>query len=151
MRSMSDNRTRSGRGARALAAVAVAMVRVLSLPSVFAGRALDPVYYRGPNLGPFPSLNASYSKEFTGSCNQDRTTVRFFDNASGGLPPYNYSWVFGDGSPPSFEQNTGHSFPSDATYQVRVTVTDSAGYSNGSILSTLVLAPPPSPRLPSRR
>jgi hypothetical protein len=50
-------------------------------------------------------------------------TVEFTDATSGGMPPYTYEWQFGDGSPPSTEQNPTHTYATAATYTVILTVT----------------------------
>ncbi len=53
-------------------------------------------------------------------------TVNFTGIASGGIPPYNYSWNFGDqGS--SNEQNPTHTYIRDQSYTAILTVTDNDG------------------------
>jgi hypothetical protein len=110
------------------------------------------VSHRSPDLGTaasgeaqgslVPQVNATYSHSFSGSCNPTRTSVHFFANASGAVAPYNFSWNFGDGSPNVFLQNPVHSFASPGLYTPVLTVTDANGYSNGTILSLFVPAPP---------
>jgi hypothetical protein len=92
-----------------------------------------------------PQVTATYSHTFTGSCNPSRTSVQFYANATGAVPPYNFSWNFGDGSPTVFLQNPSHSFASPALYDPVLTVTDADGYSNGTVLSVFVPAPPCAP------
>ena len=50
--------------------------------------------------------------------------VQFYGNASGGFPPYTYSWVFGDGNT-SIEQNPQHTYFNEGNYTVILTVSDS--------------------------
>src|SRR5256885_990187 len=50
----------------------------------------------------------------------------FTASASGGAPPYSYSWSYGDGSEGTGLQVT-HTYNSDGTYQVTLTVADSMG------------------------
>jgi len=52
-------------------------------------------------------------------------TVAFGTNISGGLPPYTYSWDFGDGGTSS-SQSPSHTFTSTGVFDVQVSVTDSA-------------------------
>jgi len=89
-----------------------------------------------------PRVNATYSPMFTESCNPARASVHFFANASGTVPPYNFTWNFEDGTPDVFLQNPVHSFPSPGLYDPVLTVTDANGYSNGTILSLSVPPPP---------
>jgi len=51
-------------------------------------------------------------------------TVYFTGSASGGIPPYSYSWNFGDGGN-STQQNPSHTYNSAGNYTVTLTVTDS--------------------------
>ena len=84
--------------------------------------------------------------------------VNFSANASGGTPPYHYLWNFGDGSPPSDQQNPSHPFPFGGHhadyYNVTATVTDSLG-ATASVWFQVILAwpcpeltPPSSPGNP---
>jgi hypothetical protein len=47
----------------------------------------------------------------------------FFAYASGGIPPYNYTWDFGDGTG-SLDEHPVHTYPNPGTYQVTVSLTD---------------------------
>src|SRR2546422_2026629 len=53
-------------------------------------------------------------------------SISFTASASGGAPPYSYSWSYGDGSEGTGLQVT-HTYNSDGTYQVTLTVADSMG------------------------
>src|SRR4030066_205574 len=55
-------------------------------------------------------------------------TVRFNGSASGGCPPYTYSWDFGDGGSSS-EQSPSHTYEKAGNYTAKLTVTDSKGNS----------------------
>ncbi len=52
--------------------------------------------------------------------------VVFSSSASGGTPPYSYSWSFGDGGASS-QQNCSHAYPQPGSYNAVLRVTDSAG------------------------
>ncbi len=54
-------------------------------------------------------------------------TVDFQGQASGGSPPYSYSWDFGDGSAKKTAQNPSHTYDSAGTYTPVLKVTDSEG------------------------
>jgi PKD repeat protein len=61
-------------------------------------------------------------------------TVNFTGNASGGTPPYSYSWNFGDGLS-STAQNPSHTYSIAGTYTATFTVTDSASTAaNASVI-----------------
>ncbi|HLY77309.1 MAG TPA: PKD domain-containing protein [Thermoplasmata archaeon] len=66
-------------------------------------------------------------------------TAHFLGNASGGVPPYQFSWTFGDGSPPSTVQDPSHVFTRGYEWNVTLNVTD-AGRTEVSA-SVLVLPP----------
>ncbi len=77
-----------------------------------------------PTSGQIP-LNAS----FTGS-------------ASGGTPPYSYSWDFGDGSATSTAQDPSHTYTNAGTYTATLTVTDSASPANTASSTVSITASP---------
>ncbi len=52
--------------------------------------------------------------------------ISFAGSASGGFPPYSYSWDFGDGAS-SDQQNPAHAYSSAKTYNAILTITDSTG------------------------
>ncbi|UCH43708.1 MAG: DUF4349 domain-containing protein [Dehalococcoidales bacterium] len=52
--------------------------------------------------------------------------VRFYGEAFGGFPPYSYQWDFGDKNT-STEENPVHTYRSDGSYTVSLTVTDDRG------------------------
>ncbi len=53
-------------------------------------------------------------------------SVNFIPNVSGGVPPYNFSWDFGDGAT-STESSPTHSYTAAGQYSVSLTVTDDDG------------------------
>ena len=61
------------------------------------------------------------------SCGTAPVNVCFEAGAAGGVPPYTYSWNFGDGSPASSELKPCHNYVSAGTYHVTLTATDSVG------------------------
>ena len=69
-------------------------------------------------------LSASFTQN--PSSPQIGQTVSFTGSASGGAPPYSYSWSYGDGSSGISLQST-HTYNNDGTYQVTLTVVDSQG------------------------
>src|SRR2546421_8068994 len=73
---------------------------------------------------PPPSISATFT--VSPSSAEVGQSISFTASASGGAPPYSYSWSFGDGSAGTDLQVT-HTYNSDGTYQVTLTVTDSLG------------------------
>jgi PKD repeat protein len=76
--------------------------------------------------------------------------VSFTGSASGGTPPYSYSWNFGDGSAASTAQNPSHTYSNPGTFTAKLTVTDSASPANTatssvSISATPIAGTPPGP------
>lgn len=63
--------------------------------------------------------------------------VSFSVTVSGGLTPYTYQWMFGDGSA-STSQSVVHRYTAPGTYGAQVTVRDSLGSSVSSSVSVLV-------------
>ncbi len=73
-------------------------------------------------------------------------TVAFQVTATGGNPPYQYSWDFGDSSLNSTLVDPTHRFQSAGVYTVTVTVTDSHDHRvTQELLVTALAAPPPPP------
>ena len=68
-----------------------------------------------------PALSCDAGGPYTGTiC----TAVSFSGTASGGHPPYTYSWTFGDGGTGS-GSNPTHQYTTDGSYTATLTVTDS--------------------------
>jgi PKD repeat protein len=65
--------------------------------------------------------------------------VTFNVAASGGLPPYEYAWTFGDGNR-SAVRSPAHEYLRVGTYVVQVTVTDQSGDTSTNVLSVTVSA-----------
>src|SRR2546428_576888 len=55
-------------------------------------------------------------------------SVNFTASVTGGTPPYTYRWDFGDGGQ-SDAPNPAHTYATNGTYRVSVTVTDAQGQS----------------------
>src|SRR2546426_63637 len=68
-------------------------------------------------------------------------SISFTASAFGGAPPYSYSWSYGDGSAGTGLQVT-HTYNSDGTYQVTLTVADSQGNA-GTGVSPVVIGTAP--------
>src|SRR5207302_1963561 len=65
----------------------------------------------------------------------------FTCNATGGIPPFTYSWTFGDGSIAT-GQNVTHTFSSPGTADVQCTVIDSLQTTSQNATSIVVLSDP---------
>ncbi len=65
----------------------------------------------------------------------------FTCNATGGIPPFTYSWTFGDGSVAT-GQNVIHTFSSPGTVEVQCTVIDSLQTTSQNATSIVVLSDP---------
>jgi len=65
----------------------------------------------------------------------------FTCNATGGIPPFTYSWTFGDGSVAT-GQNVTHTFSSRGTVDVLCTVIDSLQTTSQNATSIVVLSDP---------
>ncbi|MBN1280568.1 MAG: PKD domain-containing protein [Candidatus Thermoplasmatota archaeon] len=68
------------------------------------------------------SLVVSANGPYTGYVNEP---IQFTSSAQGGIPPYNWTWDFGDGSNLSPSPNPQHIYNETGAYLVTVTVTDS--------------------------
>src|SRR5262249_39992889 len=69
-------------------------------------------------------------------------TVAFTATATGGTPPYSYSWNFGDGSATSTLQNPSHTYSTAGTYTATLTVTDSSTPVKTATSSVTITASP---------
>ncbi len=86
------------------------------------------------------------SVDFTFTVDADGVTTHFTSSVSHGLPPYSYSWDFGDGSAKSAEQNPVHVYGSSGTFTVKLSVTDTkpATVTATHTVSASQQTPPPS-------
>jgi PKD repeat protein len=67
--------------------------------------------------------------------------VSFTCGATGGIPPFTYSWTFGDGSGAT-GQNVSHTFNSPGTMNIQCTVIDNLQTSSQNATSIMVLSDP---------
>src|SRR5438094_5315854 len=88
---------------------------------------------------PPPPISASFT--LSPSSPDAGQSVSFAASASGGTPPYNYTWSYGDGSTGTGLQVT-HTYDRDGTYQVALTVADSIG-STGTCVTPFVVCTAP--------
>jgi outer membrane protein assembly factor BamB len=68
--------------------------------------------------------------------------------ASGGFPPYSFTWKFGDGTQVTSKKPLNHTYSVPGTYNVTVTVTDRTGGVANATVTVTVATPtrrPPSP------
>jgi hypothetical protein len=81
------------------------------------------------DLGDGSNLTANTGGPYNGVVN---TPVQFFGSASGGTPPYQYYWTFGDNSRASLAENPTHTYTTAGSYTVTLTVTDNSIKHNNS-------------------
>lgn len=87
-------------------------------------------------------------------CNWTSQTAVFSGSASGGYPPYNFTWEFGDGSARGYGPNPEHRYLYQGnlrvTFNVTLTVTDNRGDSNQShTQATIIFFCDGGPAMPS--
>src|SRR5213083_1905009 len=88
---------------------------------------------------PPPPISASFA--ISPSSPSAGQSVSFAASASGGTPPYNYTWSYGDGSTGTGLQVT-NTYHRDGTYQVALTVADST-VSTGTWVAPVVVGTAP--------
>jgi plastocyanin len=114
-----------------------------------------------PDAGTFPYFCEVHGSSMTGKVNVQSTgptplsatasvstdsgdvplTVSFTGTASGGTPPYTYSWTLGDGSS-SADQNPTHTYTQIGSYTAVLTVHDSTGATAQSEGKTITVHAP---------
>jgi PKD domain-containing protein len=125
-----------------LGRIAVALVLLCSPPYMAVG-------YSGVAAHVWTSLPAAplvvnFTYAADGACNGGAATVPFHSVVSGGTPPYNYSWNFGDGSPLGYGTAANHTYASSSggPFNVTLTVKDAAGRTGSDTQSVRFLFPP---------
>ena len=87
-----------------------------------------------------PTINANFNQSATSVVVS--TSVNFTDTSTTDLPPIAaWEWDFGDGTPHAFTQNANHTFMTLGVHTVRLTVTDTLGYSAFHTSTVTVNAP----------
>jgi PKD repeat protein len=92
------------------------------------------------------SLEANFTEGsvLTGSCRPVTVTVTLTGNATGGAPPYSFTWYFGPNSPLSYGRETNHTYTVPGAYNVTLWVLDSAN-DNASVTQPVYAPSPPCP------
>jgi hypothetical protein len=65
--------------------------------------------------------------DYPHGCTELPVIVSFNRSATGGYPPYNYTWTFGDTSPDGYGPSPSHTYSAVGTYNVTLIVTDAHG------------------------
>jgi PKD repeat protein len=87
-----------------------------------------------------PTINANFNQSATSLVVSN--SVNFTDTSTTNLPPIAaWDWDFGDGTPHVFTQNASHAFMTLGVRTVRLTVTDTLGYSAFHTSTVTVNAP----------
>ncbi len=96
------------------------------------------------NLVPLQAFGTVTSVKLLGSCTAGFSggNVSFSGSASGGTPPYVFSWSFGDGSPNQTGQDVSHTYGQVGAWRANLTVTDSQGVQAVKSVPVGLLPPP---------
>jgi PKD repeat protein len=94
---------------------------------------------RSAEITVHPSLSASFRSGNVSSSSPAApgSPVEFTSNISGGTPPYELTWSFGDGSNAT-GLTVSHSYASAGSYTVRATLTDAVGATVATDLSLAI-------------
>jgi len=90
------------------------------------------------NLAPTADANGPYSANVNTAINFSSANSTDIDGTI-----VSYSWDFGDGSSTSSAANPSHSFSTEGSYNVTLTVTDDGGLTATSVATTTISALPP--------
>ncbi len=71
--------------------------------------------------------------------------IEFDGTATGGIPPYKYSWDYGDGNTSSGDPHPTHNYAKAGNYTVILTVTDSVNDTASDTTWAYINAPPNTP------
>jgi YVTN family beta-propeller protein len=91
------------------------------------------------------SIRASFteSNAHAGTCQPFTENVTLTGFASGGVPPYSYTWNFGPGSALSYGPEASHTYTTWGSFNVTLSVTDS-DKGTASVTQTVDVPPPTS-------
>jgi len=78
--------------------------------------------------------------DFGGYEDRVEESIQFYGSATGGMPPYTYSWDFDDGSTSDL-QDPMHTYETEGTYIATLTVTDNDGTSVEDTAEVTVYSP----------
>ncbi len=89
-------------------------------------------------------LNATFNYTAYGSCDGGPSSVPFHSVISGGAPPYNYTWNFGDGSHSNYDADPIHTYADSfgGPFNVTMIVRDSTGATASDTQLIHFLIPP---------
>jgi PKD repeat protein len=98
---------------------------------------------------PAAALEANFTEGGThsGTCHPFTENVTLMGSASGGVPPYNFTWSFGPGSSLSYGPETNHTYTATGSYNVTLSVTD-IERDTDSVTQTVGVPPPSGCPLP---